>query len=49
MESLKKPLEGRSEAHVGFRRSMRTMLGSHTLRNPFLFDFRSSWTKIVDM
>ena len=29
MESLRKPLEGRSEAHVGFRRSMRTMLGSH--------------------
>ena len=29
MGSLKKPLESRSEAHVGFRRSMRTMLGSH--------------------
>lgn len=27
MGSLRKPLEGRSEAHVGFR--MRTMLGSH--------------------
>ena len=29
MESLRKPLEGRSEAHVGFRRSMRTKFGSH--------------------
>lgn len=29
MGSLKKPLEGRSEAHVGFRRSMRTKIGSH--------------------
>lgn len=29
MGRLRKPLEGRSEAHVGFRRSMRTMLGSH--------------------
>ena len=27
MESLRKPLEGRSEAHVGFR--MRTKFGSH--------------------
>ena len=29
MGSLKKPLEGRSEAHVSFRRSMRTKFGSH--------------------
>lgn len=43
MGSLKKPLEGRSEAHVGFRRSMRTMLGSHlekslSVRFPLIVD-----------
>ena len=43
MESLRKPLEGRSEAHVGFRRSMRTLLGSHlekslSVRFPLIVD-----------
>lgn len=43
MESLRKPLEGRSEAHVGFRRSMRTLLGSHlekslSVRFPLVVD-----------
>ena len=48
MGRLRKPLEGRSEAHVGFRpRSMRSLAA--TSRNPFLLDFRSSWTTIVDM
>ena len=46
MGSLKKPLEGRSEAHVGFSAQCAPCLAA-TLRNPFLFDFRSSWTKIV--
>ena len=44
MRSLKKPLESRSEAHVGFRRSMRTSLAA-TLRNPFLLDFRGGFLK----
>lgn len=43
MGSLKKPLEGRSEAHVGFRRSMRSLAA--TLRNLFLLDFRGGFLK----
>lgn len=44
MGSLKKPLEGRSEAHVGFRpRSMRSLAA--TSRNPFLLDFRGGFLK----
>lgn len=44
MGSPRKPLEGRSEAHVGFRpRPMRSLAA--TLRNPFLLDFRGGFLK----
>ena len=44
MGRLRKPLEGRSEAHVGFRpRSMRSLAA--TSRNPFLLDFRGGFLK----
>ena len=46
MRSLKKPLESRSEAHVDFSDAQCAPSLAATLRNPFLLDFRSSWTKI---
>ena len=44
MRSLKKPLESRSEAQVFSGAQCAPSLAA-TLRNPFLLDFRSSWTK----
>ena len=49
MRSLKKPLESRSEAHVDFSDAQCAPSLAATLRNPFLLDFRSSWTKIGDV